>query len=374
METPSPPPDAPLPPGVRSRLVNNGNGLDMHILESGYNDPQRPCILLLHGFPELAYSWREVLPVLAAAGYYCVAPDQRGYGRTQNLHGDDSRQWRDYRLINLMLDTLGLLNALERTTVKALVGHDFGSILAAICALVRPDVFRSVVLMSAPFGGFTGKASDGDALQAQLAALDPPRKHYQWYFSGPDADTDMRDCPQGIHAFLRAYFHFKSADWPGNQPHPLASWNATELAKMPGYYIMDRDKNMAATVAEHMPDAAHIAACSWLPERQLHVYSEAFSRTGFQEALNWYRCRTQGASNAELLAYAGRSIEVPACYIAGANDWGSYQSPGALQAMQSYACSAWMGTNLIPAAGHWVQQEQPRAVNRLLLDFFQRLD
>jgi len=140
---------------------------------------------------------------------------------------------------------------------------------------------------------------------------------------------------------------------------------------MPGYYLMERDQDMPATVAEHMPGAQQIAACAWLPDSQLRVYSEAFARTGFQHALNWYRCMTSGAYNAELLAYTDRNIEVPACYIAGENDWGSYQKPGALEAMQDHACKRLLGLHMIAEAGHWVQQEQAQAVNRLLLDFLQ---
>src|SRR4029434_71086 len=113
-----------------------------------------------------------------------------------------------------------------RTGSAPVVGHDFGSPLAAYCALTRPDVFRSVVLMSAPFGGPPAKPTDPQ-IHIDLAAMG--RKHYQWYYSTPGADADMRRCPQGIRAFLRAYYHVKSADWPGNKPYPLASWSAPEL-------------------------------------------------------------------------------------------------------------------------------------------------
>src|SRR5512134_1930082 len=142
-----------LPPGVRSRLVDNGNGLVMHLLEAGHEHAGRPCVLLLHGFPELAYSWRAVMPALAAAGFHVVAPDQRGYGRTT---GGDARydgDWRACRFLNLVQDAVGLLGALGVPRVRAVVGHDFGSPVAAWCALTRPDVFESMVLMSAPFAG-----------------------------------------------------------------------------------------------------------------------------------------------------------------------------------------------------------------------------
>ena len=142
-----------LPRGIGSRFVTDVNDLRVHILEAGSND--RPCVLLLHGFPELAYSWRRVMPALADAGYHVVAPDLRGYGRTTGWQADyDSEaDLRSFRLLNAVRDQLGLVHALGHRSVAAVVGHDFGSPVAAWCALVRPDVFRSVALMSAPFEG-----------------------------------------------------------------------------------------------------------------------------------------------------------------------------------------------------------------------------
>ena len=146
-------PDIPLPPSIRSRYVEGINGLRMHALEAGYEAKGRPCLLLLHGFPELAYSWRKVMPALAAAGYHVIAPDQRGYGRTTGWNADYDGDLASFRLPNLVRDALGLVSAFGYRHVDAVIGHDFGSPVAAWCALVRPDVFRSVALMSAPFGG-----------------------------------------------------------------------------------------------------------------------------------------------------------------------------------------------------------------------------
>lgn len=260
--------EAVLPPGIRSRFVHDINGLTMHVLEAGFDGQDRPCVLLLHGFPELAYSWRKVM--------------------------------------------------------------------------------------------------------LPLAALARPRKHYQWYYSTREADGNMRNCPQGIHAFLRAYYHYKSADWKQNKPFPLKSWTAEELAKLPTYYIMDRDQGMAETVAPMMPSAAEIAACQWLPDDELRVYSEEFRRTGFQGGLQWYRCATSGKFNEELEIFSGRTIDVPSCFIAGKCDWGIYQRPGSLERMQTAACTRMSGCHLVDGAGHWVQQEQPEEVSKLLIRSFQQ--
>jgi pimeloyl-ACP methyl ester carboxylesterase len=366
-----------FPAGVRSRRVETVTGLNMHVLEAGFDVENRPCVVLLHGFPELAYSWRKVIPALAAAGFRVLAPDQRGYGRTA---GSDDRYDGDlasFHLLSLVEDTLAMLAALGVRRVAAVVGHDFGAPVAAWCALTRPDVFQSVVLLSAPFGGAprqrnSGARSPMAGIADSLAALHPPRKHYQAYYSTRAANADMQYCPQGIHAFLRAYYHFKSADWKQNTPSPLKSWAADELAKMPKYYIMDFDKGMAETVAEQAPTAAEISACAWLPDAELRVYSEEFSRTSFQGGLQWYRSAVDPHAVARLQEFSSRSIDVPCCFIAGKSDWGIYQSPGALDAMSSTTCTRFRGIHIVEGAGHWVQQEQPAAVGELLIDFLKR--
>jgi pimeloyl-ACP methyl ester carboxylesterase len=160
----------------------------------------------------------------------------------------------------------------------------------------------------------------------------------------------------------------KSADWTGNRPFALKAWSAVELARLPTYYVMDADADMAVTVAPNMPEAAEIAECKWLTETELAVYTREFCRTGFQGGLNWYRGRTDGGNAGELL-FAGRTIDVPAVFIAGRSDWGMHQRPGDLEAMRTRGCSRLTGIQLVDGAGHWVQQEQPDAVVRLLLDF-----
>ena len=367
-----------LPAGIRARFVDGVNGLRMHLLEAGYETAGRPCLLLLHGFPELAYSWRKVMVPLAAAGFHVVAPDQRGYGRTTGWSGEYDGDLAPFRYLNVLRDALGLVAALGYRQVAAVVGHDFGSPIAAYGALLRPDVFRSVVLMSGPFAGPPALpfATDGAPtppakpdIHAALAALPRPRKHYHWYYSSRAADADMRHCAQGIHAFLRAYYHHKSADWKANRPFRLQAWTAEELARMPTYYIMDRDANMAETVAREMPSTAEISACRWLGEAELDVYAQEFARTGFQGGLNWYRCRTSGRFTAELEIFSGRRIEVPACFIAGQSDWGVFQTPGDFERMQEIVCARMLGCYLPEGAGHWVQQEQPERVSDLLLRF-----
>jgi pimeloyl-ACP methyl ester carboxylesterase len=237
--------------------------------------------------------------------------------------------------------------------------------------------------MSAPFAGpppLPFATSDApyvpkpeDPVHRDLAGLLRPRKHYQWYYSTRPANADMHRADQGVHDFLRAYYHHKSADWKANQPYPLKGWTASELAKLPTYYVMDLSKTMAETVAEEMPSAQAIAANPWLPDRELAFYSAEYARTGFQGGLQWYRCGTSGAFTAELQTWSGRTIDVPSCFISGKQDWGTYQRPGVYEAMQSTACTRMIGCHMVDGAGHWVQQEQPAEVSRLLLQFLERV-
>ncbi|WP_293677705.1 alpha/beta hydrolase [uncultured Phenylobacterium sp.] len=367
--------DPELAPAIRSRQVDGVNGLSVHILEAGFEADGRPLVLLLHGFPELAYSWRKVMPALAAAGFHVVAPDMRGYGRTTGWDPAYDADLEPFRFMNLAQDCVSLVEALGRREVACVVGHDFGSPVAGHCALTRPDIFRSVVMMSAPFEGApAAKAAPAAAtpardIHADLAALPRPRKLYHWYYGTRPANEDMWRAPQGVAAFLRAYYHVKSADWPGNRPHRLPRRDAESLAILPDYYAMPLEQTMAQVAAAYAPSAAEVAACGWLTDDELAVYAREYSRTGFQGGLQWYRCATSGIAARDLRAFAGRTIDVPSLFIAGAADWGVYQTPGSFERMQTHGCTRMAGAHLIPGAGHWVQQEQPQAVADLLLGF-----
>jgi pimeloyl-ACP methyl ester carboxylesterase len=373
-----------IPAGIRSRHIANVNGMTVHILEAGYETLGRPAVLLLHGFPELAYSWRKVMPSLAAAGYHVIAPDQRGYGRTigwdDSYHADQD----PFRILNMTRDAIGLVYALGHRSVAMVVGHDAGAPVASWSALIRPDIFRSLTIMSSPFEGAPALPFDtvngvslphptitDDELDAELAKLNPPRKYYQNYQRTRGASDDMLHAPQGLHAFFRAYYFYKSADYKGNNPHPLKARTAEEMAQIPSYYVMEKDKGMAETVAPFMPPADYIANCKWLTEAEVEVYATEYGRTGFTGALQGYRVRrgSDPRSIAEMQTFSGRTIDVPSQFIAGKSDWGVYQTPGAVDKMRNSACTRMVGFHLLDGAGHWVQQEQPEQVNALLVQF-----
>ena len=225
-----------------------------------------------------------------------------------------------------------------------------------------------MALMCGPFAGPPDipVAQGPDPIHAALAALPRPRKHYQRYYATRQANADMTQCQQGVHDFLRAYFHHKSGDWKQNKPFRLAGWTAEELARMPTYYIMDLDRTMAETAAEAMPSEAEIAACRWLTEGELKVYSEEYERNGFQGGLQNYRVRAENAGQTDLQVFAGRTIDQPSMFVSGASDWGVFQRPGNLERMRDVICTRMIGCHLLEGAGHWVQQEQPGPVVELL--------
>jgi len=367
-----------LPLGVRSRRVDTNNGVVLHILEAGFERPGKPCVVLLHGFPELAYCWRNQLLHLARAGFHVVAPDLRGYGLSASRPVTFDDDLLPYSMLNRVGDVLGLIRALGYKRVATVVGHDWGGPTAQWCARLRPDVFLSVVSVSTPFLGnpalplgtveSRGSQPPEVDIEKELAALPRPRMHYAWYYATKSANEDMWHAPQGVHDLLREYYYFKSADWAGNRPFPLKGWTASELAKMPTYYIMDLDKGVAATVSEYQPSSAYVAACKWMTDADLQVYSQQFQRTGFQGGLNYYRIDGVFSPESGLNAYSGKTIDVPACFIGGASEWAIYQSPGSFERMHTN-CTQLKGVHLVPGAGHSIVEEQPEAVNRLLINF-----
>ncbi len=362
-----------LPAGIRARIVPDVNGLAFHVLEAGWEGEARPAVLLLHGFPELAYSWRKVMGPLAAAGYHVIAPDQRGYGRTSPDPVRFEEDPMPFGILNLVRDMVALTSALRLPRLAGVVGHDFGASVAAACVLVRPDLFRAAVVMSSPFLGPPSwplaRPRSDDPINAALAALNPPRKHYQAYFATRGANEQMWHCPQGVHAFLRAYFYIKSGRWPANTPFALGAWTAADLAQMPHYYIMPLALGMPEVVATVTPATAAIADCPWLSEADLEFYGDEYTRTGFQGGLQWYRGRMDGGLAHNLALFSGVTIDCPALFLAGRRDWGPWQVPGGLQRMRTGAFTKMQEPHFVAGAGHWVQQERPEETSTTIIEF-----
>jgi pimeloyl-ACP methyl ester carboxylesterase len=381
-----------LPSGITSRIIAV-NDLDIHILESKptatfvaqTNKP--PLLILLHGFPEFCYSWRKVMVPLAQQGYFVVAPDQRGFGQTtlRRYSGSTTTpliKFDDaltpFGALNMAADIVSLVHVLGYTSVAGIIGHDFGSRVASYCALIRPDLFKSVVIMSAPFTG-TPSLSETDLtakpfihlLNDRLAVLDPPRKHYTMYYSTPEANADMSD-PEGLHTFLRTYFHVKSGDWTQNSGVRELAPSALSMSTMPYYYIMPLSETMPSCLAPFAPNKDEIEQNKWLPEAELAVYVSQYAQTGFQGGLNGYRCLTDPRRWAQdTRIFYGKQITIPAMFLSGACDWGVYQSPGAVNVMRTKVFSNMKDEDfvLVEGAGHWIQQENPEVVVQNLLRF-----
>lgn len=382
-------PPLPLPPSIRQRHIDlTGEptcGLNIFMLEAG--DPTNPLILLFHGYPELAYTWRKVLVPLAAHGFHVVAPDSRGYGRTTGwdtssyAHTDLSQ----FTQMQLVLDNIALIRALGHESAALVVGHDFGATAASGCAMARPDLFHAAVFVShvptgsvslpALAGGLaTSKQSSGNKdgrsksvkdpnIHTSLARREKPLKHYQWYNSTPQAARDWQEPPQGLKAFLRGYVHLKSHVWKGNAVDMgrLEGWTADQLARMPGYYIMPLDSTMPQLVETAMLDEVISLTEAFVSDDELDVYVQEFSRTGFQGMLNWYRSSTDPRNvNSHMAIFAGCKFQVPVTYIGGVADWGNYQRPGALEGLENgNSATNYRGTRIFEGAGHWPQVEIP---------------
>ena len=378
----------PLDSQIQQKMAKNINQSNIHYLECG--EEHDKLIILLHGFPEISFSWRKIMVPLANAGYHVVAPDRRGHGQTTNVNNTN---WHEYNSdiqglsqFNEIRDVIGLTNYLGYTSVHSIIGHDAGSPIAGWCAMVRPDIFKSVVLMSSCFTTPLKIASERNAnakniFQQLFIGLrdnlpNRPRRHYFDYHASPEANEDIMNCPGGLEAYFRAYYHQKSADWEGNDNvRKLLKWDVNEFAKLPTYYVMDDKTTMPETVLKHMPSKEFISTISsrWFPDSDVKIYADEYRRTTFQGGLNGYRYIIGPSRGAPLTPekeiYAGKSMEVPSAFISGSSDWGPRQMPGSFEAMKTRTCKGMM-VKFVEGAGHWVQQEQPEKVVEYILTFF----
>lgn len=290
------------------------------------------------GFRESWYSWRHQLRALGAAGFHAVAPDMRGYGATERPAETDR-----YTLLHLVGDMVGVLDAMGVESA-VIAGHDWGSSVAWQAALLRPDRFRGVILLSvpplprAPVPPTTLMPRNGDAI------------FYHLYFQAPGvAEAELgRDVPLTIRSLLYA--------------------GSAEAPQVPGAVpgMVPRTGGFLSIMGTPPP------VLSWLSQADIDYYVGEFSRTGFAGGLNWYR---NIDCNWELLSpFAGRTVTVPALYIAGEQD-PVVAIPGVRQLIAALPGLApqLRGTVMLPSCGHWTQQERPQEVNAAMLGFLQQL-
>lgn len=318
--------------------------------------------------------------------HYVVAADMKGYGGTRSLsqpeiaYGATGSTTADTmsEFHNLTRKLLSERPASAPPVVKCVIGHDMGANIAASLAQLRPDLYKALIVMSHPFSGAADPLDTADtkakkAALAGFADLDPPRKHYQWHFSEPTTAQELMDAPQGLRAFYRGYYWFKSALCPQNTPHTLSdSWSAEAMAALPHYYVMPRDATMPEAVGANVPAYEEmVRQMAWMTEDEIEVYLSAFLEGGFQGGLNQYIARTSGIDARQSDWQVGLRVGVPMAFISGERDWGNYQSPGSIPAMGQVATDGnWRGAHFIPDAGHWCQQEQPERVLAVMQRFF----
>ena len=326
-------PEFPPIDGVRHREVAV-NGIDLHLAEAGEPDPDRPPVILCHGFPELWYSWRHQLPFLAGHGYHVVAPDQRGYGRSTRPD-----EIEEYDIVHLTDDLVALLDELGHEQ-GIFVGHDWGAMVVWNLALLHPDRVKGVCGMSVPYSP-RGEMS----LIRVLEQVMGDRFFYILHFQEPGkADADLGKDPR------EAMRRFLCAIAGEGRPENLVG-----------------DLKNTATFWEWMPEAPDLPP--WLSADELDVFATEFERTGFTGGINWYRNLHR---NWELTPQlTGKTIDLPSGFIAGERDPVIVMSsPAGLPHVLTD-----LRTNvMIPGAGHWVQQEAPEETNAALLGFLRSLE
>ena len=316
-------------PGVSQRRIET-NGITLNIAEAG----EGPLVLLLHGFPESWYSWRHQFAPLAAAGYHVVAPDMRGYGKS-----DRPQAISAYNQVEVVNDIVGLVPALGYDTA-VVIGHDWGAPTAWAAALNHPGVFRAVGALSVPF-----MPRSPVAPMAAMRALFKGQFFYQLYFFEPGvAEAEFEaDIRTALKKFL------------------VMAGGETDLSKL-------APKAEGDDMLSSLPNPQTLPP--WLSEADLDFYAAEFTRSGMRGPLNYYRNHdltwtlTEGAPT---------EIRQPAFFVAGANDGVVMMAAAALQAMPDHVKDLRIN-RLIPGVGHWTQQEAPDAVNTTILEFMKALD
>ena len=283
------------------------NGIELSIVERG----EGPLVVLCHGFPELGFSWRHQLPVLADAGYRVVVPDMRGYGRSSA-----PTEVEAYDIVTLCGDLTGLLDELSEQQA-IFVGHDWGAVVVWNLSLLAPGRVRAVAGLSVPF------VPRAPAPPIQIMRRTLGEDFYIVWFQEPGvADRALAEDVRRTLTTPRQW----TAQWAGEPEEP------------------------------QLP--------SWLSEEELAVYTETFQRTGFTGGLNYYRNLDR---NWELTAHvADRRVQAPAMFLTGERDLVRRFAPG--ETMDEWVEDL-RARVVVPKAGHWVQQQAPEEVNAALLEF-----
>jgi pimeloyl-ACP methyl ester carboxylesterase len=318
------------------------NGIRLNIAEQGKGPP----VILCHGFPESWYSWRHQLTALAAAGFHAVAPDMRGYGKSNRPEAIDQ-----YTVFHLIGDLVGLLDAIEAPTA-VIVGHDWGAQIAWQAARLRPDRFRAVASLSVPL------RPRGPARPTSVMPQTADAQFYQLYFQQPGvAEAEMERDPR-VTVLSMLY----GASGEGAAAFRDASARG-EITRTPG--MVPRGGGMLQGSTTMLP--------AWLSEADIEFYAGELRRSGFRGPLNYYRNIDR---NWELMAaFADVTVKVPALFIAGDHDLVMAAPPGIDQNLANLRqfVTTLRDVRILPGCGHWTQQERPDEVSAALIDFIRGL-
>ena len=311
--------------GINQRRVAV-NGIELNIAEAG----EGPLVLMVHGFPESWYSWRHQLPALAQAGYYAVAPDMRGYGKSDKPHDISA-----YNQVEVTNDIIGLISALGYGTA-VVFGHDWGGPTAWSCALNHPDKVTAVGVLSVPFS----PRSETPPLD-RMKAIFKDQFFYQLYFQEPGVAE--KEWESNVRVNLRKFFYLGSGSFDA------------------GNFIAP--KSVDSDLLSDIDDPGTLG--DWCSEADLDFYTGEFEHSGFRGPLNYYRNHNL---TWKLTGDAPTTLHQPAMFVAGAKDGVIVMAAEALKNMPNHVTD--LRTNqLLDGIGHWTQQEAPDEVNRLMLSF-----
>ena len=329
--------------GQLTQRIIETNGIRLNVAEQG----DGPLVMLCHGFPESWYSWRHQIGALAAAGYRVIAPDMRGYGKSDAPEAIDQ-----YTIFHLVGDLVGLLDALEARTA-VVIGHDWGAGIAWQAARLRPDRFRAVVALSVPY------RPRGPVRPTSVMPQTADAQFYQLYFQEPGvAEAELERDPRAT--VLAMLYGASGEGAAARRAVATSSGTAPNIGMVPKDGGFLRGASAPATLP------------AWLSETDIDFYAAEFERSGFRGPLNYYRNIDR---NWELMAaFAGMPVTAPALYVAGDRDMVvSFPGTDQLLANLKQYVPALRDIQMLPGCGHWTQQERPSEVNATIIDFVRSL-
>ena len=316
---------------ITHRTVNSNN-IRIHLAEAG----EGPTVLMIHGFPESWYSWREQLPVLAEHGYHAVAMDVRGYGRSSKPQNAE-----DYRMMLKVADVVGVVDAIDNGKVTV-VGHDWGAPIAWNSALLRPDLFSGVAGLSVPYSAGGGAVRPTELFAMMAGDDDFYINHFQ------EVGKAEREIEADVRQWILGFY-----------------WGAGgDVIDGPNISMVRRGGTLSEKFVypDVMPD--------WMTDKDLDVYTREFEYSGFFGPLSRYRNVDRDWE--DFSAFAGQPITIPSLFIGGEKDgptvWGASTIANYSQTLPNLFKS-----EILPGAGHWIQQERAERTNELLLEFLNSL-